>query len=120
MGRRLVLDPLHELDPVVDHVGVEVLDLLLREVDLFEPGDDVVVGEEAFVLPIGDELVELLDVGQRDVDREQLTSPFLVTAATFAPWNEKSRRASPPGSRSCGLEVYNRLWKSGSRISVRS
>ena len=32
-----VLDALDELDPMVDQVGVEVLDLLLGQVDLFQP-----------------------------------------------------------------------------------
>ena len=61
----------HELDPVVDQIGVEVLDLLLAELHLLEPGDDVVVGEKPFLLSVLNELVQLLDVGQRDVDREQ-------------------------------------------------
>ena len=68
--RRLVLQPLHQLDAVVDQVGVEVLDLLLGEVDFLEPRDDLVVGEESLVLSIGDELVQLLDLGQGDVDLE--------------------------------------------------
>ena len=62
--RRLVLLALEQLDAVVDEVGVEVLDLLLGEVDLLEPGDDLVVGEEPLLLPFLDELVEFLDVGQ--------------------------------------------------------
>ncbi len=41
----LVVDPLVELDRVVDQVRVEVLDLLLRELDVVEPGDDLVVVE---------------------------------------------------------------------------
>ena len=68
--RMLVLLPLDQLDRVVDQVGVEVLDLLLGELDLLEPGDDLVVGEEALLLAVLDELVELFDVGQGDVDGE--------------------------------------------------
>src|SRR3712207_7744557 len=46
VGRRLVLDALHELDPVIDQVRVEVLDLLLGELDLIEPRHDLVVRSE--------------------------------------------------------------------------
>ena len=45
----LVLLPFDELDAVIDQIGIEVLDLLLREVDLFEALDDLVVGEDTFV-----------------------------------------------------------------------
>ena len=62
--RMLVLLALDELDAVVDQVGVEVLDLLLREVDLLEALDDLVVGEDPFVETLLDELVELLDLRQ--------------------------------------------------------
>jgi hypothetical protein len=67
----LVLLALHELDRVVDQVGVEVLDLLLRQLDVLEPGDDLVVGEKTLLLALLDEFLQLLDVGQRDVDGEQ-------------------------------------------------
>ena len=60
VGRRLVLLALDQLDRVVDEIRVEVLDLLLRQLDLVEPGDDLVVSEEPFFLPLLDELVELL------------------------------------------------------------
>ena len=76
MRRRLVLLPLDELDRVVDQVGVEVLDLLLRELDLLEPGDDLVVGEKALLLSLLDELLELFDLGESDVDGEHGTSAF--------------------------------------------
>ena len=39
----------HQLDPVVDQIRVEVFDLLLRELDVFEPGYDLVVGEKALL-----------------------------------------------------------------------
>src|SRR5947209_16552608 len=35
--RMLVRLAFHQLDPVVDQVGVEVFDLLLRKLDVFEP-----------------------------------------------------------------------------------
>ena len=37
------------------------------------PVDDLVVGEEAFLLPRLDELLQLLDLGKSDVDSEHLT-----------------------------------------------
>ncbi len=74
--RVLVLLALHQLDAVVDQVGVEVLDLLLRQLDVLEPGDDLVVGEEASLETALNELLELLDVGKSDVDGEHSTSAF--------------------------------------------
>jgi hypothetical protein len=65
-----VLLALHQLDAVVDQVRVEVLDLLLGELDVLEPLDDLVVGEEALFDSVGDELLEFFDVGQRDIDGE--------------------------------------------------
>jgi len=61
-----------ELDPVVDQVRVEVLDLILRELDLLESGDDLVVREKALFDALLNQLVELFDVGKGDVDSEQL------------------------------------------------
>ncbi len=68
--RRLVLEPFHQLDAVIDQIGVEVLDLFLGEVDFLEPGDDLVVGEESLVLSVRNELLQLLDLGQGNVDLE--------------------------------------------------
>ena len=81
MRGRLVLLALEQVDAVLDEVGVEVLDLLLGELDLLEPGDDLVVGQETLLLTLLDELVKLLDVGDGDIDRQHGTSPFLVTDA---------------------------------------
>ena len=66
----LVVDPFVELDRVVDEVRVEVLDLLLRELDVVEPGDDLVVREEALLEPLLDQALELLDLGEGDIDRQ--------------------------------------------------
>ena len=65
-----MLDPLDELDAVVDQVGVEIFDLLLRQIDLFEAGDDLVVTEEALLGPLRDEFLKLLDLRQGDINRE--------------------------------------------------
>ena len=73
---RLVLLALDELDRVVDQVGVEVFDLLLREIDLLEAADDLVIGEKPFLLSVLDELLELLDLGKSDIDGEHVTSAF--------------------------------------------
>ena len=61
---------LDELDAVVDQVGGEIFDLLLGELDLLDPLDDVVVGEEPFLLSGGEELLEFFDVGKSNVDSE--------------------------------------------------
>ena len=66
---------LDELDVVVDQVRVEVFDLLLRELHVLEPVDDLVVGEEALLRSVRDELLELFDLGKRDLDGEQVWRP---------------------------------------------
>ena len=76
---------LQQLDAVVDQVRVEVLDLLLRSLDVLEPGDDLVVGEEPFLLSVLDELVEFLDLWQRNVDGEQAGLRFRVVDGSLGP-----------------------------------
>ena len=58
MRETLVLLAFDELDAVVDQIGGEVFDLLLGELDFVEPFDDLVVGEEPFLFPGLDELLE--------------------------------------------------------------
>ena len=95
---------LDELDVVLDQVGVEVFDLLLRELDLFETGDDLVVGEEAFLLPVGDELLELLDFGERrDFDGEQVGDLRLVVSTRHG--DERTSQLLAPGHRRSGLSL---------------
>ena len=65
-----MLDALVELDRVVDQVRVEVLDLLLRELDVVESRDDLVVREEPLLEPLLDQALELLDLGEGDIDRQ--------------------------------------------------
>ena len=79
MRQRLVLLAHDELDAVVDQVRREVFELLLGELHFLEPGDDLVVGEEALLLPGLDELLELLDLGKGDVDSEHLSAPSGLT-----------------------------------------
>src|SRR6266446_242228 len=69
---------LDELDVVVDEVRVEVLDLLLRQLDVVETINDLVVREEPLVSSIGDELLELFGFGERDLDGEQVGDLRLV------------------------------------------
>ena len=70
----LVLLALDQLDRVVDQIRIEVLDLLYGEIDLLEARDDLVVGEEALLVCVLYQLVQLFDVREGDVDCEQLTS----------------------------------------------
>ena len=62
MRQRLVLLPLDELDTVVDQVGGEILDLLFGELDLLDPVDDLVVGEESLLETVPNEPVQLLEI----------------------------------------------------------
>ena len=61
--RGLVLIALDEVDVLLGQDGVEVLDLLLRDLDVLETGRDLVVTEKALFLALGDELLQLLDLG---------------------------------------------------------
>jgi len=70
VGQRLVLLAFDQLDRVVDEVGREVLELLLREVHVLERLDDLVVGQEPLFLSLLDESVELFDVRKGDIDGE--------------------------------------------------
>jgi len=78
---------LDDVDTVLDQVRVEVLGLLFRELHAVEPVRDLVVGEESFLPPFGDELVELFDVRKRDVDGEHVPKPpgLGCTTALFQP-----------------------------------
>ncbi len=70
MRERLVLLAFDELDPVVDQVSREILELILGQLDFLDPCDDLVIGEEPFLLAHFDELVQLLDFRKGDVNRE--------------------------------------------------
>jgi hypothetical protein len=79
-----VLLALEEVDSVLDEIRVEVLDLLLRELHFLQTADDLVVGQEALFLALGDELLELLDLGKRDLDREHVLEPPRTSRCTTA------------------------------------
>ena len=100
--RVLVLLALDQLDPVVDQVGVEVLDLLLRELDVLEPGDDLVVGQEALLVAVLNELLKLFDVRQRDIDgeHEPRLSRVRDDVLTYLNTQRAGRKAASPGSLS--------------------
>ena len=55
------------LDADLEQVRVEVLDLLLGDLGLLQDPDDLVVGEEALLPPVGDERAHLLHVRQGDL-----------------------------------------------------
>ena len=55
---------LHELDPVIDEIRAEVLDLLLRQLHFLDTRHDLVVGEEALLDAVRNELMKLFDVRQ--------------------------------------------------------
>src|SRR2546430_15784246 len=93
----------HQLDPVVDQVGVEVLDLLLRQLDVVEPGCDLVVVENALLETFLDELLQLLDVRKGDVDGEQRRLTCRLPSRRWKGTRSSSKRKRagkplPPGS----------------------
>src|SRR6476620_6189922 len=99
MGRVLVLLALHELDPVIDEIRVEVLDLLLRQLDFLETRDDLVVREETLLDAVCNELVKLFDVRQSDVYGEHVTSAFSAgRGLTYLPKRKRAGAASASGS----------------------
>ena len=63
MRRGLMLLALDEIDVLLGQDGVEVLDLFLRELDVLETCRDLVVAEKTLFLTLGDELLQLLDLG---------------------------------------------------------
>ena len=95
VGQRLVLLSLDELDRVIDEVGREVLQLLLREIDVLDGLDDLVVRQEPLLLPLLDELVQLLDLRKSGFDGEHgpLLSPWRLTEDR--PSNATSRITVP-------------------------
>ena len=118
MRGRLVLLALEQVDAVLDEVGVEVLDLLLGEIDLLQPGNDFIEGQKTLLLALLYELVKLLDVRERDIDRQHGTSPFLVTDAIDLPRasNERAGEIGAPGSkvgRHCTQDRDNRRRSGG-------
>src|SRR5262245_54457116 len=98
MGRVLVLLALHELDRVVDQVCVEVFDLLLGQLDFLERRDNLVVGQKPLFLSLLNELVELFDVGERDVDREQWGLAFSCWDGGGDLCTKRARSCLGPGS----------------------
>ena len=86
-----------ELDAVVDQIGGEVFDLLLGELDFLEPFDDLVVGEEPFLLPRRNQLLEFFDVGKSNVDSEHES-----TTSGLAWVDEDTNPTHEPDSLSSG------------------
>src|SRR5918992_2001169 len=94
---------------MIDQVGVEVLDLLLGQLDFLERRHDLVVGEEPLLLSLLNKSVKLFDVGERDVDREQMSLAFSCGDAggsTSTP--RRTGRASGPLRRARYYSALNR------------
>ena len=72
MRQTLVLLALDELDAVVDQIGGEILDLLFCQLDFLDALDDVVIGEEPFLLSRRNELLQFFDVGESNIDGEHV------------------------------------------------
>ena len=80
---------------MVDQVGVEVLDLLLGELDVLEPGDDLVVGEEPLLGSLLDKLLKLFDFRKSDIDGEHgsWSSPSRATGRLSVDLPAATKRA---------------------------
>ena len=65
---------LHQIDTVLSQVGVELVELILGQIDLFESPRYLVVGEEAPFLSILGQPLNLVNVWQSDVDREHVAA----------------------------------------------
>jgi hypothetical protein len=60
----LVLLPLDQLDRPFDHIGVEILGLLPRQLDILKRGGDLVVGQKPLLKAIRDEPLQFPGVGR--------------------------------------------------------
>ena len=54
-----------DLDAAVEQMGVQVAHLLLGDLDLLEAGGDLLEGQEAALLAVGDQAAQLLDLEER-------------------------------------------------------
>ena len=55
----------HHVDPVLHEVRVQVADLLLGHLDLLETPGDLLEGQVAALLALGDQRAQLLDLEER-------------------------------------------------------
>ena len=103
-----------ELDRMVDQVRVEILDLLLRELDVVEPSHDLVVREEPLLDPLLDQALKLLDLWEGDIDRQhgRAFSSRARTDTDLAPHTEPARLPPRLHHQSARILVRKRqLWK---------
>jgi hypothetical protein len=107
--RMLVRLAFQQLDAVVDQIRVEVFDLLFGELDVLEPGCDLVVVENAFLQTFLNELLQLLDLRKGDFDGEQRrpTSRLIFALVDGVSIYERKRAGypHPPGSPSRGPDI---------------
>src|SRR6185437_4507103 len=89
--RRLPRLGVQELDVVVQQVGVEVLQLFLRELDFLQRGRNLVEREVALLVSFLDQGLELFDLRKRDIDRQHGPPRMLRFSLT------RSRRTPHPG-----------------------
>ena len=67
---------LDDVDPVLVQVGVQLLDLLLGDLDLLEARRDLLEGQEAALLALGDQRPQLIELRDRSLIGQQHNSPY--------------------------------------------
>src|SRR5215217_4521514 len=106
-GRRTPVGA-HDVDPLALQEGVELDDLLLRDLDLLQAGGDLLEGQEPTLLAFGDQRAQLVDLGDRRLALEQC---FSLCAQPLDPSRSSamSGRASPAILRSQYPSVVTNL-----------
>ena len=92
-GRRLAVGP-DDVDALAFEEGVELDDLLLRDLDLLQAGGDLLEGQETAFLAFGDERTQLVDLRDRRLALEQC---FGLSAQPLDPsrWSSSERPRLP-------------------------
>ena len=110
-GERLVLLAFDQLHRVVAQIRREVLDLLLRELDVLEGGSDLVERQKTLFLPLFDKFLELLNLRERNIDREQWTSLSPTRLTDVPPTARSAEPPLAPAPDPTGAELYTRTSK---------
>src|SRR4029077_8426085 len=74
---------------------MHVFHLLLRDLDLFEDGGDLVVRQKALLLARFDQACQLLDIGERVLDRQHSVAPIPHLPVGMAPRRHAARSDLP-------------------------